>query len=97
MAMTERVRKLRQKSLHAKETIPAKRVMLVAEFSRQNPELISTPEQRALLFQYLMGYKAIDIGEGELIVRVSGYSDFFWDLPRELQGETIAQTGQQGF
>ncbi len=72
MAMTERVRKLRQQSLEAPETISAERAVLMTEFYRQNLGLISVPLRRALAFQYLMEHKTIYIGEGELIVGEKG-------------------------
>ena len=72
MAMNERVRKLRQQSLNARETISAERAMLLTDFHQQNLGLISTPVRRALAFQYLMEHKIIYIGEGELIVGEKG-------------------------
>ena len=72
MAMTERVRKLRQQSLTAKETLSVERAVLMTEFYRQNQGLVSTPVQRALAFQYLLEHKAIFIGENELIVGEKG-------------------------
>ncbi len=72
MAMTERVRKLRRKSLNARETLSAERAVLVTEFYKQNPGSISTPVQRALAFQYLLEHKTIYIGAGELIVGEKG-------------------------
>ena len=72
MAITDRVKKLRQQSLEARETISAERAMLMTEFYRQNLGLISTPMRRALAFQYLMENKTILIGAGELIVGEKG-------------------------
>ena len=72
MAITERVRKLRQQSLSARETFSAERALLMTEFYQQNPGMISTPVRRALAFQYLMEHKTIYIGEGELIVGEKG-------------------------
>ena len=72
MAITERVRKLRQQSLNARETLSAERAVLVTEFYQQNLGLISAPLRRALAFQYLMEHKTIYIGEGELIVGEKG-------------------------
>jgi trans-4-hydroxy-L-proline dehydratase len=72
MAMTERVRKLRQQSLSARETISAERAVLMTKFYQQNQGLISTPLRRALAFQYLMENKTIYIGEDELIVGEKG-------------------------
>jgi pyruvate formate-lyase/glycerol dehydratase family glycyl radical enzyme len=72
MSMTERVRKLRQQSLDARETISAERAVLMTEFYQQNLGLISAPMRRALAFQYLMEHKTIYIGQGELIVGEKG-------------------------
>ncbi len=72
MAVTERVRRLRQRSLSARETISAERAVLMTEFYQQNLGLISTPLRRALAFQYLMEHKTIYIGEDELIVGEKG-------------------------
>ncbi len=68
MAMTERVRRLRQQSLEARETLSSERALLMTEFYKQNLGLISVPLRRALAFQYLMERKTIYIGAGELIV-----------------------------
>jgi pyruvate formate-lyase/glycerol dehydratase family glycyl radical enzyme len=72
MSMTERVGKLRQQSLEARETLSSERAMLMTEFYRQNLGLLSVPVQRALAFQYLMEHKTITIGEGELILGEKG-------------------------
>ena len=72
MAMTERVRKLRQESLEARETLSPERAVLMTEFYQQNLGLISVPLRRALAFQYLMEHKTIYIGDGELIVGEKG-------------------------
>ena len=58
MSMTERVRKLRQQSLDAVESISSERAELVTEFYREmGAERLtgaSIPMQRALLFSHLM-------------------------------------------
>ena len=72
MAITERVRKLRQQSLEARETLSAERAVLITEFYQQNLGLVSAPLRRSLAFQYLMENKSIYIGEGELIVGEKG-------------------------
>ena len=33
----------------------------------------------------------------DLIVRVAGYSDYFYNIGKELQDEIIARTAHQGF
>jgi pyruvate-formate lyase len=74
MSMTDRVWKLRQQSLDARETLSSERAELLTDFYTgalsQCPA--SVPIQRALAFQYLMEHKAIYIGEGELIVGEKG-------------------------
>ena len=72
MAMTERIRKLRQQSLDARETLSAERAVLMTEFYRQNLGLISAPLRRALAFQYLMEHQTTYIGDAELIVGEKG-------------------------
>jgi formate C-acetyltransferase len=72
MAMTERVRRLRQQSLEARESLSSERAMLMTEFHRKNLGLTSTPVRRALAFQYLLEHKTIYIGVGELIVGEKG-------------------------
>jgi pyruvate formate-lyase/glycerol dehydratase family glycyl radical enzyme len=76
MFMTDRVRKLRQQSLEAKETLSSERAELLTDFYTGTGTVYraptSIPIQRALAFQYLMEHKTIVIGEGELIVGEKG-------------------------
>ncbi len=72
MAMTERVTRLRQRSLDATPTISTERAELLTEFYRQDLGLISAPMRRALAFKYLMEHKTIYIGADELIVGEKG-------------------------
>ncbi|MEJ2736056.1 MAG: glycyl radical protein [Anaerolineae bacterium] len=72
--MSERVARLRQKSLDAVPTISTERAELMTQFYQQNPKLMSAAARRALAFQYLMEHKAICIGDGELIVGEKGPS-----------------------
>jgi formate C-acetyltransferase len=74
MSMTERVRKLRQQSLEAKETLSSERAELLTEFSKAQTlrPYVSTPVQRAMVFAYLMEHKTVTISEGELIVGEKG-------------------------
>ncbi len=71
--MTPRIRKLREQSLDAVNTISAERGLLVTRFYR---ELIdpndSVPLQRAKAFSYLLEKKTICINPGELIVGERG-------------------------
>jgi trans-4-hydroxy-L-proline dehydratase len=73
MAMTERVRRLRQESLEAVPTLSAERAQLLTAFYRSTERsTLSTPMRRALAFQYLMEHKTICILPGELIVGEKG-------------------------
>ncbi len=72
MAMTERVRLLRQQSLDTRETLSAERAELLTAFYRQQTGLCSTPVQRAEAFAYLMEHKTLCINPGELIVGEKG-------------------------
>jgi len=72
MTISERVKKLRQQSLDAEETLSSERAELMTEFCKQDLGLVSAPLRRALAFQYLMEHKKIYIGEGELIVGEKG-------------------------
>jgi formate C-acetyltransferase len=72
--MTDRVRKLRQQSLEAKETLSSERAELLTEFYKAQAlrPYVSTPVKRAMAFDYLMEHKTITIGEGELIIGEKG-------------------------
>ncbi len=76
MSMTERVRKLRQQSLEAEESVSSERAIMVTDFYQEmGPARLSAasiPLQRAFLFAHLMDHKSIFIGEGELIVGEKG-------------------------
>jgi formate C-acetyltransferase len=72
MSMTERVRKLRQASLDAEETLSGERAELMTAFYQQELGPLSAPVRRALSFQYLLEYRTIFIADGELIVGEKG-------------------------
>ena len=72
MSMSDRVKKLREQSLKAVETLSPERAKLLTEFSAQDIGLVSAPMRRALAFKYLMENKTISISEGELIVGEKG-------------------------
>jgi formate C-acetyltransferase len=73
MSMSERVRRLRQASLAAEETLSSERAELLTSFFGSGASSCpSVPVQRALAFQYLLEHKAVTIGEGELIVGEKG-------------------------
>jgi len=72
MSMTERVKRLQQRSRNATPTLSTERAELLTEFYQQNREPLSEPVRRALAFQYLLEHKTIFIGEDELIVGEKG-------------------------
>jgi len=71
--MTERIKKLREKSLQILPYITPERANLLTEFYRQ-PSIYqhSVPVQRALAFKYILENKEIFIDDGELIVGERG-------------------------
>jgi len=72
MAMTDRVRRLRQESLDAPATLSPERARLLTEFCSREHSLISAPVKRALAFRYILENKETYFGEGELIVGERG-------------------------
>ncbi len=72
MAMTDRVRRLRQESLETPATLSPERARLLTEFCSREHSLVSAPVKRALAFRYLLENKEVYIGEGELIVGERG-------------------------
>ncbi|MFH2103752.1 MAG: trans-4-hydroxy-L-proline dehydratase [Chloroflexota bacterium] len=70
--MTERVRKLREQSLDAVETLSSERAELLTVFYKQDPGPVSAPVRRAMAFAYLLENKGICILPGELIVGEKG-------------------------
>jgi trans-4-hydroxy-L-proline dehydratase len=73
MKISERVKKLREQSLNAVETLSAERALLMTQFykSTEGCEL-SAPVKRAKAFEFLLHKKKICINEGELIVGERG-------------------------
>jgi trans-4-hydroxy-L-proline dehydratase len=71
--MNERVKRLREESLNAVNTLSSERGVLITEFykSIENASL-SVPVQRAMAFEYILTHKKIYIGIGELIVGERG-------------------------
>ena len=94
MPISERVRKLRQQSLEARETLSSERAELLTEFMEQRApghtvldgKIYHTGMLDFIPFQYR-----------DLIVRMAGYSDYFCDLSLALQEEIIARTEHQEF
>ena len=72
MAMSDRVRRLRQESLDAPATLSPERAVLLTEFCSREHSLVSAPVKRALAFRYILENKEIWIGEGELILGERG-------------------------
>jgi len=72
MPITQRVSRLRQQSLEAKETLTSERAELLTTFYQQESGLLSTPVKRAQAFAYLLAHKHIAIYPGELIVGEKG-------------------------
>ncbi len=71
--MTERVKKLRQKSVNTEPYVSSERAELLTEFYRSGvPHRVATPITRALALKYIMEHKKISIDEGELIVGERG-------------------------
>ena len=70
--MTERVRRLRQRSMEARASVSAERARLLTEFYRGNDGEHSPPVMRAMAFRYLCEHKTIWIGPDELIVGERG-------------------------
>ncbi len=71
--MNERIKKLRESSLNAENTLTHERALLLTEFLRSGvADNESVPVQRALAFKYILENKKICINEGELIVGERG-------------------------
>ncbi|GAJ05334.1 unnamed protein product, partial [marine sediment metagenome] len=70
--MNERVKKLRQESLHTQPYISIERASLVTEAYKRYDGTVSVPVLRALAFRHLLENKSICINKGELIVGERG-------------------------
>jgi formate C-acetyltransferase len=71
--MNERIKKLREQSLQAVNTLSHERALLLTEFYMSvNADNLSIPVQRAMAFRYILENKAICINDGELIVGERG-------------------------
>jgi len=69
--MTERVRRLREQSLHAIPRLSQERAMLVTE-AYESMALVFPPMRRALTLKHIMEKKSICLNDGELIVGERG-------------------------
>jgi trans-4-hydroxy-L-proline dehydratase len=73
MIISERVKKLREQSLKAVETLSAERASLITRFYKSDEAReLSAPVKRARAFEYILRNKKICINEGELIVGERG-------------------------
>ncbi|NLA50068.1 MAG: formate C-acetyltransferase/glycerol dehydratase family glycyl radical enzyme, partial [Bacteroidales bacterium] len=71
--MTERIKRLRNRSLKAVETLSAERALLLTRFYRSDEAReLSAPVRRAKAFEYILRNKSLYIGEDELIVGERG-------------------------
>ena len=72
MGMTERVDRLRQKSLATPVTLSHERARLITEFASREHRLVSGPVRRALAFRHILENKEVYIGDDELILGERG-------------------------
>jgi len=73
MAMSERVKRLREQSVNTRPYISTERAELLTDFYRSGgASEVSTPVARALAFKYLLENKTVCINDGELIVGERG-------------------------
>ena len=73
MILSKRVQKLRDQSLNAVERISPERALLITEFYKSDgARELSAPMKRARAFEYILRYKKLYIGNGELIVGERG-------------------------
>ncbi|MDP4222590.1 MAG: glycyl radical protein, partial [Bacteroidota bacterium] len=73
MKISDRVKKLREQSLNAKEKITAERALLITRFYKSDEARgLSASVLRARAFEYLLKNKKLCINEGELIVGERG-------------------------
>lgn len=70
--MTDRVKKLRKRSVHTEPRICMERAVIVTKAYKEYAGAVSSPVMRALAFKQIMQDKTIYIGEDELIVGERG-------------------------
>ncbi len=71
--MTERIQRLRQKSITTQPYVSSERAQLLTEFyQNHSKENTSVPVTRALAFKHILEHKEIFIDDGELIVGERG-------------------------
>ena len=67
--MNERIKRLREQSLAAEETISIERAKMLTEYySSGEADRYSIPVARAKAFKYILEHKQLYLGEDELIV-----------------------------
>jgi formate C-acetyltransferase len=73
MILSDRVKKLREQSLNAVETLSPERAKLMTQFYKSDEAReISAPVKRAKAFEYLLKNKKLYLGDGELIAGERG-------------------------
>jgi pyruvate formate-lyase/glycerol dehydratase family glycyl radical enzyme len=73
MIQSDRVKKLREQSLNAVETLSPERAILITQFYKSDvARELSVPVKRARAFEYILKNKKLYIGKGELIVGERG-------------------------
>ncbi len=72
MPLSERVLRLRERSVNTPVVLSAERAELITEYYRHCDPLLSAPVSRALAFRHLLDHKRIFIAEGELITGERG-------------------------
>lgn len=73
MKISTRVKKLREQSLNAVETLTSERALLMTQFYKMSESMdLSAPVRRAKAFEYVLRNKSICINDGELIVGERG-------------------------
>jgi formate C-acetyltransferase len=73
MILSDRVKKLREQSLNAVETLSPERALLMTQFYKSDEAReLSAPVKRARAFEYLLKNKKLYIGDGELIAGERG-------------------------
>ncbi len=70
--MTDRVQRLRERTLAARPSISAERARIMTDFYRENDGAYSPPVMRAMAFRTLCEQKTVWIGDDELIVGERG-------------------------
>jgi len=71
--VSDRIQRLREESIKAKERISSERARLITDFYKTKaPKNVSYPVLRAMAFKYLMEKCSLPLEEGQLIVGIRG-------------------------